>query len=150
MAAVILTDLRIIHGDQAADAATAYACGWRIDADNWWVRLVKAGDPQEAPGDCHIRDGHVFAAGAGAALAFDRDDVAYEWEAPAGENAPRVQMERHPLASRAEQCCAKAIEFEERACAAAPESEKLHFQQYAQLWQEMADFWEALAKRKRD
>jgi hypothetical protein len=34
MAKIILTDLRNLHGDQAADAATAYACGWRIDTDH--------------------------------------------------------------------------------------------------------------------
>jgi hypothetical protein len=54
------------------------------------------------------------------------------------------------MASRADQCRAKAIEFDERICAATSEAENLHLQQYAQLWREMADFWEELAKRKRD
>ena len=138
MAAITLTTLTSIDGDTPSEAAMAYACGWRIDADHWWVRPLRAGDPREPPSDGYVRDGHVFAAYAGAALGFDRGDLAPERE------------ERHPLASRAEQCHAKAMEFEVHICAATPESEKLQFQYYAQLWHEMGDFWEALAKRKRD
>jgi len=80
MVAITLTALTILDGDHEAGAATAYACGWRIDEDYWWVRPLKGADPTSPPGDGHFRDNHVFAACAGAAMAFDRGDLTYECE----------------------------------------------------------------------
>jgi len=56
MAAVILTTLRSLKGDHASAAATAYACGWRIDEDHWWVRMLVGADPKESLHSGHIRD----------------------------------------------------------------------------------------------
>jgi hypothetical protein len=72
MAAIKIADTTSKDGDARHEAATAYACGWRIDADSWWVRPLKSGDPKDAPSDGRIRDGYVFAACAASALAFDR------------------------------------------------------------------------------
>jgi hypothetical protein len=81
MPEVHLSALTNIYGDDPAAAATAYACGWRIDEDHWWVRPLKGGDPTSPPGDGHFRHYHVFVACAGAALAFDRHDLTYVCEA---------------------------------------------------------------------
>jgi hypothetical protein len=83
MAPVSLTTYKSVEGDAPYNAATAYACGWRIDADLRWVRPLKAGDPKEPLRNVHVRDRHVFAACACAALAFDRGDLAYVCEAHA-------------------------------------------------------------------
>jgi hypothetical protein len=81
MPEVHLSALTTIDGDEPTDAASAHARGWRIDTDYWWVRPLKGGDPTSPPVDGHFRDLHVFAACAGAALAFHRGDLTYECEA---------------------------------------------------------------------
>jgi hypothetical protein len=81
MATVILTTLQGLDGDHASAAATANACGWRIDEGYLSVRTLNTGDAKDAPRRGHLHDDHVFAARAGAALAFDRGDLTYECEA---------------------------------------------------------------------
>jgi len=80
MTAVSLTASTSVEGDAPHNAATAYACGWRIDTDHQWERALKAHEPKEPPHSGHIRDGHVFVACACSASAFDRGDLAYSCE----------------------------------------------------------------------
>jgi hypothetical protein len=53
MAAITLTALTILEGNAPSEAATACACGWRIEVEMWWVRWLKAADPKEPPTDGH-------------------------------------------------------------------------------------------------
>lgn len=70
----IRTDLIALPQDDPAEAAAAFAAGWRIDDDLWWVRPVRGGEPElYDDGDrAFIVRRFAFAGGAEGALRLDR------------------------------------------------------------------------------
>jgi hypothetical protein len=85
-------NIKGIFGDSPADAAAAYACGWRTDGGKW-VRAARNGDPQESPSDGFIRDGRIFVKSAAAALAYDRGESSIGMSPPSVDG-PGVTGER--------------------------------------------------------
>lgn len=60
--------------DDPEKAKLAIAAGWYLDDDDWWVRTIKAGDP-EIPGTStqgFTEGTEVYVRDAGQALAYDR------------------------------------------------------------------------------
>jgi len=65
----IQIDKRALEDDAPETAGLAYAAGWRIEEDFWWVRPCP--DPPPLMEPCFWEQRHVFAPDAASALAFD-------------------------------------------------------------------------------
>jgi hypothetical protein len=69
----VRVDLTRLPEDNPAAAACAYARGWRIDTDLWWVRALRDADaPDVDRADWFICTRHVYAPDAETAIAFDQ------------------------------------------------------------------------------